>query len=142
MTVDVHTGQFMSYSTYFQLCQLKQSVLARRFVLARPISNLFLPLKSREICVGGSGTHVVQEGQVLRDVLGGPGEEVGVEKTLVTTVERPLRGGVLREPLVSVLRRTEHKHAGIEAVRPTGVRSRGKLGSIEELVAVFHHLKI
>ena len=46
------------------------------------------------VCVGGSGNHVVEEGQVLGDVLGGPGGEVGVEEALISAVERTLFGRV------------------------------------------------
>jgi hypothetical protein len=38
--------------------------------------------------------------------------------------------------------RSEDENSGVEAVGPTGVRSRGKLVAIEKLIAVLQNLKI
>jgi len=46
--------------------------------------GLCLLFVCRDVGVSGSGNHVVEEGQVLADVLGGPVGEEGVEETLLS----------------------------------------------------------
>ena len=52
-----------------------------------------------EVGVGGGSHHVVHEGDVLGDVLGGPGGEERVQEALITTVKGTLSHCMLYQVL-------------------------------------------
>ena len=79
------------------------------------------PFEGWEIGVGGGGDGVVEEGEVLGDVGGGPGGVEGVEEPLVAAVEGAVGGGELLEAGEGLQARPVHEHAGVEAVRPARV---------------------
>jgi len=57
------------------------------------------------------------------------------------TIEAAVLPGVLQEAVVCVQGRSEHKHPGVEAVGPAGVRSCRQLVSVEQLVHVTQDLR-
>lgn len=59
--------------------------LALLFSSESTMSSLLF--KGWKICISCCGTHVVEEGQVLRDVLSCPGTEKSVEQALISPVE-------------------------------------------------------
>ena len=90
-----------------------------------------------EVRVGGTGHHVVGEGEMSGDVPGGPGAVEGVQETLVPTVEGAAGHRVLDQLPEGVEVGPEDEHAaGVEAVGPPGVGRGGELLPVEQLVRV------
>ena len=53
-----------------------------------------IELVSWEVGVGGCGHHVVDEGNVFADILGGPVREEGVEQALVSAIKGTMSHGM------------------------------------------------
>lgn len=64
-----------------------------------------------------------------------------IQQTLVTAIEAAILYGKLCDLGKSVHARFEHKHAGIEAIRPADIRSSRQFLALEELIAVLQDLR-
>lgn len=92
--------------------------------------------------VSGGSTHVVEKRQVLRNILGSPSAEKGVQQSLVAPVKRAMGGRVFHKTPKSFHTGTEDEDTRIETVGPSGVRGGRELRPVKKLVAVSHHHSI
>lgn len=96
-------------------------------------------LVSWRVRVGRVRGHVVDEWETSRRFGGRPAGEEGVQQALIATVEAASGDGERQEARVGLERRTEHEHAGVEAVWPADVGRRGQLLAVEQVVDVLQH---
>lgn len=94
-----------------------------------------------QVTVGSIGCHIVDEWQMLLDVCGRPVGKVLIQQTLITTIEAAVLYGELCDLVEGLHTGFVYKNTRVEAVGPADIWSSGQFLALEQLIAVFQHLK-
>lgn len=94
-----------------------------------------------QVTVGSIGGHIVDEWQMLLDVCGRPVGKVLIQQTLITTIEAAVLDGELCYLVEGLHTGSVDKDTRVEAVGPAYIWSSGQFLALEQLIAVFQHLK-
>lgn len=94
-----------------------------------------------QVTVGSIGCHIVDKWQMLLDVCGRPVGKVLIQQTLITAIEAAVLDGKLCDLVKGLHTGSEDKDTRVEAVGPAYIWSSGQFLALEQLIAVFQHLK-
>lgn len=121
---------------------LRVEVQQPRLQFAGKVQDLDLVpelFERRQVAVGCIGCDIVEEGQALANVLGGPVGKVLIEEALVAAIETAILHCELNDALERLQTGPIHEHARVEAVWPTDVGGGGELLALEKLIAILYH---